>query len=80
MSTVVKQLSGAVAGRRVGSGYWPRGGGDLLGFIAGEFLAFTKSFGQTVDRVQVGADQILGALAQAAQVAAGFAPAAASVL
>lgn len=80
MSTVVKQLSGAVAGRRVGSGYWPRGGEDLLGFIAGEFPAFTESFGETVDRVQVGADQIVGALAQAAQVAAGFAQATASVL
>jgi hypothetical protein len=48
---------------------------DVLGFSAGEFVAFTEGFGKAVDGVEVGADQVLGAVAEWAQVAAGFAPA-----
>lgn len=39
------------------------GGEDVFGFVAGEFVAGAEGIGETVDRVQVGADQIVGALA-----------------
>ena len=42
------------------------GGEDVLGFFAGEFVAGAESVGEAVDGVQLGADQIVGALAQAA--------------
>jgi hypothetical protein len=46
------------------------GGEDLFGFFAGEFVAFTERFGEAVDRVQLGADQVVGAVAEWAQEAA----------
>ncbi len=39
-----------------------RGGEDVFGLIAGEFVAFAEGVGQAVDRVQVGTDRIVGAL------------------
>jgi hypothetical protein len=44
---------------KLGSG----GGEDVLGFVAGEFVAGAEGFGEAVDRVELGADQIVGALA-----------------
>jgi hypothetical protein len=39
------------------------GGEDVFGLIAGEFVAVAEGFGEAVDRVDLGADQIVGALA-----------------
>jgi hypothetical protein len=44
---------------QLGSG----GGEDVFGFFAGEFVAFAEGFGEAVDRVQVGADQVVGTMA-----------------
>jgi hypothetical protein len=41
----------------------PGGGEDVFGFFAGEFVAFAEGFGKAVDRIQLGADQVVGALA-----------------
>ncbi|MFN0166380.1 MAG: hypothetical protein ACKV22_08105 [Bryobacteraceae bacterium] len=50
------------------------GGEDLFGFVAGEFVADAEGIGEAVNWVEFGSDQIVGALAESAQVAAGFAP------
>jgi hypothetical protein len=49
---------------------FPRGRGDLSGFVAGEFAAGAEGFGEAVDGVELGADHFLSAVAKAEQVAA----------